>query len=252
MKRSISSIEFRGTGRRRSDTSFAERFARVVAEFGSRYKLAQASGIPASTLQSYTLGSKPGMDQLVTLARVANVDLTWLLTGRGQMRGVAQPPGSALADVIMVDQYDPKSSLLIPTLVNQVPFGRNYLEAALGLDQPTHDSLLALSSVWQLFDVQHGDLLLIDCKQAGLTRDGLYLLTLPGFALRGVFGRTDGKVTIVEPRPAHAARAPRESLTKLQEKRSDSYQAERPELVGDGRYSSSKVVGRVVWIGRAL
>src|ERR1700732_4003792 len=81
---------------------FAARLAQIIAEYGSRYALAKASGIPVTTLQKYTLGTKPGMDALVTLARSANVDLDWLLTGRGQMRGAGQLPGAALADVVMV------------------------------------------------------------------------------------------------------------------------------------------------------
>ena len=77
---------------------FAARLSQIIAEFGSRYALAKASGIPATTLQKYALGSKPGMDSLVVLARVANVDLNWLLTGQGPMRGAGQLPGATLAD----------------------------------------------------------------------------------------------------------------------------------------------------------
>ena len=163
---------------------FAARLAQIIAEYGSRYALAQASGIPVTTLQKYTLGSKPGMDALVTLGRVANVNLHWLLTGQGQMRGAGQLPGAALADVVMVDQYDPKSSLAMPVLVNQFPLSRNYLERNLHLSDPSPQSLLAIESVWSLFEVSRGDLLLIDRTQAGLTCDGVYLLDLPGFSLR--------------------------------------------------------------------
>ena len=65
------------------DGDFPGRLQQLNKEFGSRYALAKASGLPASTLQSYEGGAKPGMEALLTLARVANVDLTWLLTGRG-------------------------------------------------------------------------------------------------------------------------------------------------------------------------
>lgn len=251
MKRASSSMEIRGRTLRRSDASFAARLAQIIAEYGSRYALSKASEIPASTLQGYAHGSKPGMDQLATLARVANVDLAWLLTGKGQMRGVGQLPGAALADVIMVDEYDPKSSLLIPTLVNQLPFSRHYLETTLRLNQPSHDSLLAIQSAWNLLDLLRGDLLLIDRKQAGLTLDGVYLLALPGFVARGVFARPNGKLTVIEPRARHAS-----TSTGLrgggQEEWPDSYQVDRLELLGNERNSASKVVGRVVWIGRPL
>ena len=58
--------------------NFADRLRQLVREFGSRYALAKASGIAQSTLQSYEAGSKPGMEALVRLAQVGNVDLNWL------------------------------------------------------------------------------------------------------------------------------------------------------------------------------
>jgi Bacteriophage CI repressor helix-turn-helix domain len=230
---------------------FADRLAQIIAEYGSRYALAQASGIPVTTLQKYTLGSKPGMDALVTLGRVANVNLHWLLTGQGQMRGAGQLPGAALADVVMVDQYDPKSSLAMPVLVNQFPLSRNYLERNLQLSDPSPQSLLAIESVGSLFEVSRGDLLLIDRTQAGLTCDGVYLLDLPGFSLRGVFNRPQGMLRIIEPR------LKRDAISTPPDRGSGqsvyyNYQVDRRELLGDGRRVNNKVVGRAVWVGRIL
>jgi len=122
-------------------------------EFGSRYALAKASGIPVTTLQNYATGSRPGIDTLTTLARVANVDATWLLTGRGQMRGDGQQSGALLADVLLVDQHDPNASLIHPTILNQLPFSRHYLERTLGISEPTWQSLLAIAAPAELFDI---------------------------------------------------------------------------------------------------
>ncbi len=230
---------------------FADRLVQLIAEYGSRYALAKASGIPVSTLQNYALGSKPGMDALATLARVGNVDATWLLTGRGSMRGAGQLPGAVLADVVMVDQYDPKWSLAIPRLVNEIPFSRRYLESTLRLSEPTHKSLMAIESVWDLFDIVRGDLLLVDCNQAILTTDGVYLFNLPGFSLKGVFDRFQGKLRIVEPRPTRGTISNRQGRRAPGET-SDSYDIDRRELLGDGRHVASKVVGRAVWVGRAI
>jgi hypothetical protein len=65
---------------------FDLRLRRIIAEFGSRNALAKAPGIPASALQGYEAGAKPGMDALVLLARVGNVDLNWRITGKGEIR----------------------------------------------------------------------------------------------------------------------------------------------------------------------
>jgi Bacteriophage CI repressor helix-turn-helix domain len=231
--------------------SFASRLAQVIAEYGSRYALAKASGIPVSTLQNYTLGSKPGIDALATLARVANVDLTWLVTGKGQMRGASQLPGAALADVVMVDQYHLKSSLATPVIVNQIPFSRHYLVRILRLSDPSHESLLAIESVADLLNISRGDLLLIDRKQVDLTLDGVYLLNLPGFSLRGVFNRPQGKLSIIEPRSTRGSNSNRPDR-RSQGETFDSYQVDRRELLGDGRQVISKVVGHAVWVCRTL
>jgi Bacteriophage CI repressor helix-turn-helix domain len=229
---------------------FADRLAQIIAEYGSRYALAKASGIPATTLQKYALGSKPGLDSLVTLARVANVDLNWLLTGQGPMRGAGQLPGAVLADVLMVDQYDPQSSLAIPALVNQLPFSRSRLERTLHLNDPSAQTLLAIESPWSLLEVSRGDLLLIDRTQVGLTADGVYLLALPGFSLRGIFNRPQGKLNVVEPwfsrglgSTAHDHGARRNTY--------HTYQIDRRELLGD-RHRVNNVVGRVVCIDRGF
>ena len=225
---------------------FADRLARLIAEYGSRYALAKASGIPVSTLQNYALGSKPGMDVLAILARVGNVDATWLLTGKGSMRGAGQLPGAALSDVVMVDQYDSKS-----LLVNEIPFSRRYLEGSLHLHEPTHKSLMAIESVWNLFDVVRGDLLLIDREQSTLDIDGVYLFNLPGFSLKGVFNAFQGKLRIVEPRTTRDPIAS-EPDHPLRDETMDSYQIDRRELLGPGPHRFSKIIGRVVWVGRAV
>lgn len=227
---------------------FAARLAQIIAEYGSRYALAKATGIPMSTLQNYTLGSKPGIEALTTLARVANLDLTWLLTGKGPMRGVGQLPGAALADVVMVDQYDPKSSLQIPVIAAQIPFSRHYLENHLRLSEPGPRTLLAIESVWNLFDISPRDLLLIDRNQAAAVIDGVYLLNLPGFSLRAIFSRPGDKLKVVEPRSTHRPIGSREDDFGPEK----GYQLDRRELLGDGRRIASKVVGRAVWAGRAI
>jgi hypothetical protein len=230
---------------------FAGRLAQIIAEYGSRSALAKASDIPATTLQKYTLGTKPGMDALVTLARAANVDLNWLMTGQGRIRGAGQLSGAALTDVVMVDQYDPKSSLAIPVLVKQLPLSRTDLECTLHLNKPSAQTLLAIESAWDLLEVSRGDLLLIDRTQASLTLDGVYLLDFPGFSLRGVFNRPQRKLSVVEPWFS------RDSLSRAQNRGSQQktyhiYQIDRRELLGDGRRVDTKVVGRAVWVGRAL
>jgi hypothetical protein len=235
----------------RSRSDFAERLRELTHEFGSRYALAKVSGIPASTLQGYEAGAKPGMEALLTLARVGNVDLNWLLTGEGEIRPVGLLPGAALADVLMVDQYELGTSLLIPTIINQVPFSRYVLENKLGLKGPTHDTLLVVEAAWDLCHIRRGDLVLIDQNQADLARDGVYLLDLPGITLRAISRSVDDKIHVTGPEhdPTWSSkrqhRTPRNGFSTTLEMR-------RSELLGDGRHIVSKVVGRAVRVERAI
>jgi hypothetical protein len=80
---------------------------------------------------------------------------------------------------LMADQYELGTSLLIPTIINQIPFSRYMLENKLGLKGPTHDTLLVVEAAWDLYSVRRGDLVLIDQNQADLVRDGIYLLLSP-------------------------------------------------------------------------
>lgn len=233
-----------------AETSFAKRLQLLVQEFGSRYALAKSSGIPSSTLQSYEAGSVPGMHALLTLAQVANVDLNWLMTGNGEMRPVGLQPGAFLKDVLMVDQYKLGTALSMQIIIGQIPFSRNFLETRLCLEEPANATLLAVEAGGALLGIGRGDLVLIDRKQASLGRDGVYLLDFPGLELRGVFRRAGDKVDVVGPehdliRSGQRRRGGPKRIAASQE-------LSLNELLGVGRHAVSKVVGRAVWVGRAI
>lgn len=233
-----------------SESEFAQRLQVLIREFGSRYALAKSSGIPSSTLQSYEAGSKPGMDTLLTLARVGNVELNWLLSGNGEMRPPGLQPGALLKDVLMVDQYELGTALSMQSIVGQISFSRNLLETRLRLDGPTSATLLAVEAGWNLLEIRRGDLVLVDRQQASLGRDGAYLLDLPGLEFRALFRRPDNRVDVIGPqhhvmRPGQERRSERKRIPVSQE-------MSVSELLGVGRHAVSKVVGRAVWVGRTL
>ena len=231
--------------------NFAKRLRQLIREFGSRYALAKASGIAQSTLQSYEAGSKPGMEALVRLAQVGNVDLNWLLNGIGEMRPTGVLPGAVFADILTVDQYERGTALSMEIVIGQIPFSRHFLEKKLGLKEPTHKTLLAIEAGWDLYHIAPGDLVLIDRSQAHLPRDGVYLLDFPGIELRGLFTYPGDKVNVVGPEHQESRRAERVGRGKT--RRNDGWSTmSRNELLGVGRGTFSKVVGRAVWTGRAL
>jgi Helix-turn-helix len=230
---------------------FSGRLRQVVAEFGSRNALAKASGIAASTLQGYEAGAKPGMDALERIARIGNVDLNWLVTDRGEIRPPGLIPGAALADILMVSQYELGTALGMSVIIGQVPFSRYALETRLNLKQPSYDTLLVVQAAWDLYEISRGDLVLIDRSQKNLARDGIYLLDLPGITLRAIWRCVGDELRVIgpehDPTASSAPQAPgsRRRLTGVQE-------VKRSELLGDERQTAGKVVGRVVWISRGI
>lgn len=67
--------------------AFADRLKEVIGE-ESGYKFAQKCGFAEGMLRKYLSGvSVPGADKLVSIARVANVSLSWLALGQGAKEG---------------------------------------------------------------------------------------------------------------------------------------------------------------------
>jgi hypothetical protein len=232
-------------------TDFPERLRRLTAEFGSRYALAKVSRIPASTLQSYEAGSKPGIDVLTALARVANVDLNWLLTGKGEMRPAGMISGASLADFVVVDQYEMGTALSMSVIIGRVPFSRHFLESRLRLKDPNKETLLVVEADANLFEISRGDVVLVDRGQKHLGREGIYLLDLPGIVMRTVTRCVGGKVRLTGPEndvgrsSERGGRGGRRVPSIVEELRLS-------ELLGASRFGVSKVVGRAVWIGRTI
>lgn len=221
---------------------FAQRLRELTREFGTRYALAKATGIPQSTLASYESGAKPGMDALTRLAQVGNVDLNWLVRGAGEMRPPGMLPGAAFADILMVDQYELGTAQAMRIIVGHIPFSRHFLEKR-GIKEPTPETLLVVEAGSKLCGIKPGDLVLIDRSQANLARDGVYLLDLPGLELRGLFVFPGGRVNVVGPDPG----GPQfERKGRGRRKGANSVTMTRGELAGLGRGAGCRVVGRAV------
>ena len=183
----MSSNDIRRTQRKRD--SFAGRFALLVTEFGSRYKLAKASGVSESTLQQYAQQELPPRgDILFKLARAANASVEWLATGKGKMRPAGLLPGVAFADVVMVELRDIHAALHMEQIRAFLPFSRAWLEHWLAISEPKELMLLEADQDLPP-EIRKMDLLLVD-RSAGhkLPRgEGLYIFSVPtGLAVKRV------------------------------------------------------------------
>ena len=119
----MSSNEVHRSRDRRKRDSFARRFVLLVKEFGSRYRLARASGVSESRLQQYAQQElPPRADILFKLAHAANASVEWLATGKGEMRPAGLLPGVAFADVVMVELRDIHAALQMEQIRAFLPF----------------------------------------------------------------------------------------------------------------------------------
>src|ERR1035441_9867572 len=192
----MSSNDIRRTQRKRD--SFAGRFALLVKEFGSRYRLSKASGGSGSTLEQYAQQElPPRADILFKLAHAANASVEWLATGKGEMRPVGLLPGVAFADVVMVELRDIHAALSMEQIRAFLPFSRAWLEHRLAISEPKELMLLEADQDLPP-EIRKMDLLLAD-RSAGnkLPRgEGLYVFSVPtGLAVKRVeFGLKRGFV----------------------------------------------------------
>ncbi len=151
---------------RQKRNSFARRFALLVKEFGSRYRLAKASGVSESTLQQYAQQELPPRgDILFKLARAANASVEWLATGQGEMRAAGQLPGVTFADVAMVELRDIHAALHMEQIRAFLPLSRWWLEDRLGISEPKELMLIEADQDLPP-EIRKMDLLLVD-RSAG-------------------------------------------------------------------------------------
>ena len=68
-------------------TGFKDRLGIIIKEEKSMNYFAKKCGISESLIRNYMLGkSLPGLDKLVVISNVADVEIKWLATGEGGMR----------------------------------------------------------------------------------------------------------------------------------------------------------------------
>lgn len=74
------------------DADFVARLRRLVAKVGSANALAKSAGLSQSGFQRYLSGGQPTRKVLIALARAAQVNLAWLMTGEGELESQAATP----------------------------------------------------------------------------------------------------------------------------------------------------------------
>lgn len=213
------------------------RQARTDAGFGDASAAAKAFGFTYPTYAGHENGSR-GLkrDALTRYARAFNVSLEWLMTGRGAKSRKSSDWQIDGEPYLPVPMYDIRAAAGAGALVedgeptaHQV-FREGFLR---GLTRASMDQLSVIQvsgdSMWET--LHDGDAVLVDRSVTKIARDGIYILMFDGELLvkRCQRDLSDGAVLIMSDNPRY-------QTVKVPAKRAEQL----------------RVIGRVVWIGRAL
>lgn len=77
--------------------TFATRIA-ILIEGQSANSFAKKCGMSEGSVRQYLAGAIPRMDKVVAMAKIADVNLEWLATGSGPIRGAARPRAASPVD----------------------------------------------------------------------------------------------------------------------------------------------------------
>ncbi len=220
-----------------------ERLRHCVEIAGSGNALADQSGIPRRTLESYLAGhAEPKASRLAAIVRATGIDGHWLLTGEKRdgkplRESTAGYGPSADGDLVWIPYYD-----MAATGVNGAPthetapcshlaFGRSWLLREVSIET---EHLMALRAEGEsMAPVIHpGDVLLVDRRDHLAQREGIYVLSLDTVLLVKRLQHLPGRRLLVK--SEHPAYEP--------------YELHRNEI----EKGTAAIIGRVVWSGHRL
>jgi len=210
------------------------RLALIARRFGGVGELARAVGLSDNAIYKWLAGrGQPSLASAIAIARAAGVSLEWLAGGRARtaegLRG--QPPSDA--DHIKLPRGEVRlgskrgGRLRTPQIVDVISFAPRWLQSRLTVD-PERLILMEVSGDAMEPTLRHGDLALADLRENHASVDGLYVL------------RQNGALAV--------KRLQRSGVGARLIVRSDNSAYPPIEIPA----AQIKIVGRVIWMGKAL
>lgn len=140
--------------------------------------ISKSCGIPVSTLQSILGGSLPRIDNLVTLAKGANVSAGWLATGEGPMK-----LGESIdSDSISIPRHEAMLSagngLIVDTfpITEHMIFSKDHLKRITGKSNADGLFMVYVEGDSMEPTIKNGDLIMVDTTKKIVT-NGIYALS---------------------------------------------------------------------------
>ncbi|RWE55165.1 MAG: helix-turn-helix domain-containing protein [Mesorhizobium sp.] len=179
-----------GQSSQESSHAFAERL-KIAFGKESPHAFAQRSGIGDSTIRRYLLGSMPGLDNLLVIAKAANVTLDWLATGEGPMRASKEPlfvtvqEGGMPLGFVAVPKLEIRPSAGAGTLAlhddgepDIVAFREDWLRR-IGIS-PKFARLMVAQGDSMRETINDGDLMIVDISIREFIDEAIYVLVYGG------------------------------------------------------------------------
>ncbi|KQI67974.1 hypothetical protein AN189_12910 [Loktanella sp. 3ANDIMAR09] len=212
--------------------NLADRIKICVDRANSGEVYAKAIGIPRRTLGNYLAGvSEPKASVLAKMAQVSGVSVDWLVTGTPR-HGPA--PGKGTLHSKLVRRYDVQLSAGSGSISDRaeeltpIPFAPDFFSKKLGGRNPDRMVIVDARGDSMVPTLGDGDLVMIDTSEVDV-RDAIYAVSYGDALFIKRLAKRGDRIDLISSNPEY----PVERI-------------EGPDL------AQLEIIGRVVWIGRAL
>lgn len=217
--------------------TIAERIAQLV-DGGNVTAFAKKCGIPYSSMTGYLGGAVPSADRAAMIAQACGVDLTWLITGNGEMRPESLGLGEDRARY-RVDDVGLSGLVAVRRLDGYVLTEQEYLAEMLAFPASLLARMGLSASTARIFAVrgdsmaptlQHGDLVLLDTAVESVKESGIFAVSVDDRVfVKRIQPRYDGSLQVVSDNPVYP-----------------------PEKISATDAAAFNIVGQVRWFGRSI
>lgn len=165
--------------------SFSGRMAILADEYKNATHLAQVVGVTDRTIRKWMAGTEPARNYLALLAEKLEINIEWLVLGRGPIR---QLDGVTCGDdtYVQIPLYDVRAGAGEGVIAEDqdvieelMAFSRSWIRSELRAS-PTNLGLIYVSGDSMEPTLRPGDVVLVDQSQSQGGTDGVYVLRRDG------------------------------------------------------------------------
>ena len=154
--------------------------------------LAEVVGVTDRTIRKWMSGTEPARNYLELLSQTLEVNIEWLVLGRGPQRS-SDRSGQAKDNYVHIPLYDIRAGAGDGVIVDEeeiaelMAFSRSWIRSELRAN-PKNLSLIFVSGDSMEPTLRPGDVVLVDQSQAESGTDGVYVLRRDGHLQSGCIG----------------------------------------------------------------